>query len=1116
MKRAVRRLLAMLLASLLLPAAFAEEAVALNTSAEALVEELEAFDLPGAETLAPEEACEEAEIPAQAAPGAAPEVALEEADPGFGDDAEEAEPLPEGEPFAALAQGVCLNWDEVVVGAGESALVPATAPEGVSLRFVTDDARVAEVDALTGEVTGRRAGDTRIIVTGSDGSEAICLVTVLKAPAKVTLSPAKAAMGVDETLDLAAELPKGTASVLTFKSSNPSVARVDAFGRVTALTAGKATITVSTFNRRKATCKVTVKAAPTSIQLNFDSVTMGVAQEADLDARVSVGSVTYRSSDEGVARIENGAVRAVGPGSAVITATTYNGVAIEAAVEVLPAPSTLALNAGAITLGVKDTFALEPDFEPGTFASMTYLSANPKVAEVSGKGVVTAKKTGRTVVTVMTHNGLTAEVAVTVVKAPSKLTLSQKAAKAYVGDAFTLTATLPEGCVSDITWTTSNPSVATVDAEGRVTVVGQGKATITASTYNRKKAACKLTVGENPNLPSQVKNVRAVLGADGALSVTWDPVAGAEDYVIYLTDHAGVVTPLSVGDAGAVGCAVPPERAQGVASVTVAAKGPQTVYGDEGPASLRAEVSKKADAPALSVTFARQKLGGASRGAVDALATGLLKLPATVGAGERFTLQVKGNYGWSLRLLDGGDWLTLPATTSFAGGKATRKLTFTVAAVPNGDTYAATLAFDIGTRRELVTVTLFRPCEPESVSLDCPATILMKKGDTRRLSAAVLPERADDQLTWKSGSARVASVSDAGEVTALKPGTCVLTAQTVNGLTASVKVTVIDTADLSAGNFRKVQAALAEDEALMGEDGGGVIWEMIRAQLVKSNVRANQIDSLMSSVKDAPELYRDLYVYSFGRYKILGEVLVDEDGELVETSYYSSATNALYLDRLRTGDDIYGYTLFHETGHAIDANASARRVYTSSNDEARAALNGDVRNVLASRIGQAASDINVALDAIDADKVVDAFMDYRELLHHDEVFDNLNEDEQWVYYALKDNLESEMEQTLDKNAATMVWDAIEGATNFGIRPSYGHSYLFDLDGYKDWVSNYYYDESGKAEITSEPWSEFFSANLLRDERAIANNLSYLPRTCAYFAETLAPKLLNYFKGLVAG
>ena len=46
-----------------------------------------------------------------------------------------------------------------------------------------------------------------------------------------------------------------------------------------------------------------------------------------------------------------------------------------------------------------------------------------------------------------------------------------------------------------------------------------------------------------------------------------------------------------------------------------------------------------------------QELGGASRGAVDALATGLLKLLATVGAGERFTLQVKGNYGWSLRLL---------------------------------------------------------------------------------------------------------------------------------------------------------------------------------------------------------------------------------------------------------------------------------------------------------------------------------------------------------------------------------------------------------------------------------------------------------------------------------
>ena len=66
--------------------------------------------------------------------------------------------------------------------------------------------------------------------------------------------------GNQETL-VATILPTDTTmeKVLTWSSDNDAVAMVDQQGKVTALTAGKATITVTTVNNKTATCEVTVK-----------------------------------------------------------------------------------------------------------------------------------------------------------------------------------------------------------------------------------------------------------------------------------------------------------------------------------------------------------------------------------------------------------------------------------------------------------------------------------------------------------------------------------------------------------------------------------------------------------------------------------------------------------------------------------------------------------------------------------------------------------------------------------------------------------------------------------------------------------------------------------------
>ncbi|MCL1810423.1 MAG: DUF5011 domain-containing protein, partial [Clostridiales bacterium] len=91
------------------------------------------------------------------------------------------------------------------------------------------------------------------------------------------------------------------------------------------------------------------------------------------------------------------------------------------------------------------------------------------------------------------------------------------------------------------------------------------------------------------------------------------------------------------------------------------------------------------------------------------------------------------------------------------------------------------------TRTVMVVVPL-----PESVSVSPNETVLVAN-TTRQLTAAVAPANASNEITWSSSNTGVATVSAAGLVTAKDAGTAVITAKTVNNLTATCTVTVPDT-----------------------------------------------------------------------------------------------------------------------------------------------------------------------------------------------------------------------------------------------------------------------------------------------------------------------------------
>ena len=158
--------------------------------------------------------------------------------------------------------------------------------------------------------------------------------------------------------------------------------------------------------------------------------------------------------------------------------------------------------------------------ENATDKSVTWSSSDSSVASVDATGKVTAIKHGTAIITATTANGLTASCNVTV-KAKSAgiegdnslsanaITLSISEWSGNEGESFSITATISPNDADDksVTWSSSDSSVASVDATGKVTAIKHGTAIITATTANGLTATCIITVVggsvDNPVEPEQ-------------------------------------------------------------------------------------------------------------------------------------------------------------------------------------------------------------------------------------------------------------------------------------------------------------------------------------------------------------------------------------------------------------------------------------------------------------------------------------------------------------------------------------------------------------------------------------------------------------------------------------
>lgn len=441
---------------------------------------------------------------------------------------------------------------------------PANA-DNKNVIWESSDEDIFTVDNF-GNITGVSKGTARLTARTVDGNKtATCKVTVIEEEIHVesinlNRNQIIVKEGEFENLITSIKPESATNKNVTWTSSNPEVAEVDSNGKVLGKREGLSLITVRTQDGYKtATCEVTVTKVVKpvmNVSLNKNTVTLNENESETLVATIEPidadnRNVTWRSINTRIAEVDsNGKITAKAPGKTTIIVTTeYGGKTATCDVivnKVLIPVTGISLNKTSITLDKNQKEILLASIEPANAdnRNLRWTSSNTAVATVEQNGEVTARGSGNAIITVTTDDAnKTATCEVTVNREQKYVTdvsLNKTILNLEINQTETLVAQIApvDADNKNVTWTSSNTEIATVEPNGEVTARGYGNAFIRVTTEDGEKTAtCEVIVRENAVQPevsvSLDKNyVELNVGekAEVAIIITPENIPGEKRY----------------------------------------------------------------------------------------------------------------------------------------------------------------------------------------------------------------------------------------------------------------------------------------------------------------------------------------------------------------------------------------------------------------------------------------------------------------------------------------------------------------------------------------------------------------------------------------------------------
>ena len=577
----------------------------------------------------------------------------------------------------------------------------------------------------------------------------------------ISLNSTEVTMHVSETTKLVATIyPDITINkTVTWSSSNENIVTVDQDGNVTAVAIGSATVTAHCGNVSASCSVVVTPVMVTSISVEPSALTIQDSESRRLMATVLPENATdkavrWSSSNAKIATVDDtGLVTPIKTGTVEIKATCGT-VSASAKITVVETPaSEVILDKTSVSLNPSESIRLTATILPGntTSKAIQWNSNNPGVATVDINGNVTAVSEGVAIITARCGNAQDACYVYVKNITAEEIILNKTELTLQVSQTFDLTAeVLPENAVDKtVKWHSGIKQIATVDLYGRVRAVSPGVTTITASCGSVKNT-CKVTV-----IPVQ------------ATGITLDKTEKTMDISDFLWLTA-TVYPDNTYDKTVIW------SSSNESVVTVDYKGFVTPV-NPGSAIITATCGDVSATCAIIVI---------------SLVTDISLEPERVNMYVNETIHVQPTIYPSNATNKKISW------DSYNDAIATVDDQGNITAVAPGETIIMASSTDTSGIYALCYITV-KPALAESLTIS-PESWNGTVGESIDITAVILPEYTTNKvLKWSSSDTSVAVVNDAGTVTVLKNGSCIIAAETTDGsnLTAQCYITGMSAID---------------------------------------------------------------------------------------------------------------------------------------------------------------------------------------------------------------------------------------------------------------------------------------------------------------------------------
>ena len=646
---------------------------------------------------------------------------------------------------------------------------------------------------------------------------------------------------------------------IVWMSGNPSVATV-VNGIVTAKAPGTASITAIAGNEFK-TIQIHVEAKEEIIVPTIESITISgnswvnVEQQTVLTVTDNTGNiprVIWVSKTPNVATInEVGVVTGISAGLAEFEAKAQGNLNISANYMMIVKEAdtsgggsniTSIQVTGATEVLAENKIKLSVEYTPSTeAATFTYSSSNESVATVDAAGWVTGVSGGvaQIIVTLNEDASKSATFTVTVIPLPQGITISGATNVSYGQNILLQAAAYPIGASSLVNWSSSDTSIATVDANGRVTGVKVGSTTITATSVvsNTIKATHQVTVIDAMNITLNPTTLSIAAGASQTITATVVAASLTDKSVVWSSsntsiatvDANGKVTGIAQGSATIIAKLNANNSIQAQASVTVSQAATPSISISNSSLSLVAGTTKTltatvSNASNTNVTWSSSNtsIATVNNGVVTGVASGAATITATAAADSSVkatcavtvtaapsgsltvtqsptgTIAV-GASGYTLYVADssGTAISRLECTfTSSNSSVATVSAYGTISALANG-TATITVTHTKGTGS--ITLTIGSggstpPVNPPAGSLTVTqsptGTIAVGASGYQLYVADSNGSISRTECTFTSSNSSVATVSGYGTISALAAGTATITVSHPTKGTGSITLTI--------------------------------------------------------------------------------------------------------------------------------------------------------------------------------------------------------------------------------------------------------------------------------------------------------------------------------------